>query len=305
MIVMKFGGTSVGTGERIANVGRISKRVSERVGKPPVVVVSAMSGVTNSLVRAATTAASGDADTFRAIRRELEQKHDVAITECVAEPGAAYQLRGEVKTLLDWFENLCQSICTLGELTPRGLDAVSGLGERISARITAASMASQGIPAECVQATELIITDETYGGATPLFDESTERTRARLYGKPEGRRVIRLLSVGGVRYVRPEKCDAEVVNEIAHERLIEQHGAVKKQRDDDISGQHDSEHRQGVDVHKQNDRAQKLHHAGREDRTGHCAHAGYNKHADSPCCYIGRQENEQTVQRDFDKARLP
>ena len=68
MIVMKFGGTSVGTGERIANVGRISKRARDRLGTPPVVVVSAMSGVTDSLVRAATTAASGDATPFGSIR---------------------------------------------------------------------------------------------------------------------------------------------------------------------------------------------------------------------------------------------
>jgi aspartokinase len=134
MIVMKFGGTSVGTGERIANVGRITKQVSDRVGMPPVVVVSAMSGVTNNLVRAATTAASGDADTFRAIRSELQQKHELAIAECVTDAEGAQVVRGQLTTLLTWFENLCQSIYTLGELTPRGLDAVSGLGERISAR---------------------------------------------------------------------------------------------------------------------------------------------------------------------------
>ncbi len=180
MIVMKFGGTSVGTGERIAKVGRIAKQVSDRVGMPPVVVVSAMSGVTNNLVRAATTAASGDADTFRAIRSELQQKHELAIAECVTDAEGAQVVRGQLTTLLTWFENLCQSIYTLGELTPRGLDAVSGLGERISARITAAAMRSQGLAAEAVEATELLITDDTFGNATPLFDESTQRTRARL-----------------------------------------------------------------------------------------------------------------------------
>jgi len=180
MIVMKFGGTSVGTGDRIANVARISERVRRRMGTPPVVIVSAMGGVTNSLVSAATTAASGDANAFRSVRRDLRQKHQTAIDECVSDRAVADRVSAEVTALLDWFENLCQSIYTLGELTPRGLDAVSGLGERISARIMASAMLSQGAAAEVVEATELLITDDTFGNAAPLFDESTERSRARL-----------------------------------------------------------------------------------------------------------------------------
>ena len=81
MIVMKFGGTSVGTGERIANVARIAAQVAREVGSPPVVVVSAMSGVTDSLRRAARTAAAGDRETFSIVRDELEQRHRQAIQE--------------------------------------------------------------------------------------------------------------------------------------------------------------------------------------------------------------------------------
>ena len=180
MIVMKFGGTSVGTGERIANVGRITAQVSKQFGVPPVVVVSAMSGVTDSLVRAATTASSGDRHSFRAIRDELQQKHEQAIVACVADPEHARGLRAEMESLLNWFENLCQSIYTLGELTPRGLDVVSGLGERLSARVIAAAMRSQGLKANTVEATEIIVTDNNFGGAGPLLEESTAKTRAKI-----------------------------------------------------------------------------------------------------------------------------
>jgi aspartate kinase len=180
MIVMKFGGTSVGTGDRIANVGHITAQSIEQTGVPPVVVVSAMSGVTDSLVRAATTAASGDKRTFRAIRDELQQKHEKAITTCVADAEHARGLRAEVESLLNWFENLCQSIFTLGELTPRGLDVVSGLGERLSARVVAAAMRSQGLKANTVEATEIIVTDSSFGGASPLFAETTAKARVRL-----------------------------------------------------------------------------------------------------------------------------
>ena len=180
MIVMKFGGTSVGTGERIANVGRIAAKVLRETGTPPVVVVSAMSGVTDSLVRAATTAASGDKRTFHTIRDELQQRHEQAITDCVANPEHRRGLRAEIEGLLNWFENLCTSIHTLGELTPRGLDVVSGLGERLSARITAAAMLSQGSRAHTVEATEVIVTTNEFGNGAPLFEETTVKARERL-----------------------------------------------------------------------------------------------------------------------------
>jgi aspartate kinase len=180
MIVMKFGGTSVGSGERIAKVGRIAAKTLTETGTAPVVVVSAMSGVTDSLKRAANSAAAGDGQTFHLIRDELQQRHEQAVRDCVADVEHARGLNAEIAGLLDWFETLCQSIHTLGELTLRGQDAVWGLGERLSARVTAAAMRSQGIQAQTVEATEVLVTDDTFGNAAPLLEETTERCRARL-----------------------------------------------------------------------------------------------------------------------------
>jgi aspartate kinase len=180
MVVMKFGGTSVGTGERIAHVATITQRVLAETGVAPVVIVSAMSGVTNSLREAARTAANGDATSFRTIRRELQDRHGQAIDVCVTEVDQQRGLKAEVTTLLDWLETLCQSIYTLGELTPRGMDAVSGLGERLSARLCSAAMRSQGLRAQTVEATDIIVTDANYGNAAPLLGPTTERTQARI-----------------------------------------------------------------------------------------------------------------------------
>ena len=180
MIVMKFGGTSLGTGERIANAARIAGRVAEQTGSPPVTVVSAMSGVTDSLRRAATTAAAGDKRTFGLIRDELQVRHEQAIADCVSDVEHARGLKAEIEGLLNGFETLCQSIYTLGELTARGMDAVSGLGERLSARLTAAAMRSQGLKAQMIEATDLILTDNSFGSAAPLFKETQERARACL-----------------------------------------------------------------------------------------------------------------------------
>ena len=180
MIVMKFGGTSVGTGERIANVARIAAQVRQDRGTPPVVVVSAMGGVTDSLLRAAESSASGDGRTYRLVRDELQQRHEQAIVDAGIGPEHARGLRAEITGLLDWLETLCQSMHVLGELTPRGLDVVSGLGERLSARITAATMLSQGLPCQTVEATDLIVTTDSFGGAEPLLDATTIKAQARL-----------------------------------------------------------------------------------------------------------------------------
>ncbi len=180
MIVMKFGGSSVSTGERIANVARIAAKVRNERGTPPVVVVSAMGGVTDSLVRAAESSVSGDARTYRLVRDELQQRHEQAIVDAGIGPEHARGLRAELSGLLDWFETLCQSMHTLGEVTPRGLGVVSGLGERLSARITAAAMLSQGLPSQTVEATDVIVTTANFGGAEPILDATTVKAKARL-----------------------------------------------------------------------------------------------------------------------------
>ncbi|NLT74320.1 MAG: aspartate kinase [Chloroflexi bacterium] len=180
MIVMKFGGTSVGTGERIANVARLAARTAQETGETPVVVVSAMSGVTDSLRHAARSAASGDRRTFLLIRDELQQRHEQAISDCVHDVEHARGLRAEVAALLQDFEHLCASINTLGELTARGLDAVSGLGERLSARIVAAALRSQGYNSQMVEATRIIVTNNNFGSAAPILEETSKRVRDTL-----------------------------------------------------------------------------------------------------------------------------
>ena len=78
------------------------------------------------------------------------------------------------------FSTLCHSVAVLGELTPRAMDTISGLGERINARLCAATLEALGGRAEAVDATELIVTDEHFQSATPLMGLARPRTRSRL-----------------------------------------------------------------------------------------------------------------------------
>ena len=177
-LTMKFGGTSVGTPQRIRDVAGLVA-ASVREGNQVAVVVSAMSGVTDSLIKAARTAADGDASTYRVIRDDLLIRHWQVVNE-VAAPAERNALHEEVRSALDNLENLCRAINVLGEVTPRAMDLVSSMGERFTAALTAAALRALGQPAEAILATDIIVTDSTFGNARPLMDLTAERVRARL-----------------------------------------------------------------------------------------------------------------------------
>ena len=177
-LTMKFGGTSVGSAQRIAAVAGLVGEAAQQ-GHQVAVVVSAMSGVTDALIRAARTAAEGDPTTYRSIRDDLLMRHWQVVRE-VANPQEAGALNEEIRATLDNLENLCRAIHVLGEVTPRALDLISSLGERFTASLTAAALRAQGQPAEALLATELILTDGAYGAANPDMTATREQVRSRL-----------------------------------------------------------------------------------------------------------------------------
>ncbi|HRW03953.1 MAG TPA: aspartate kinase [Caldilineaceae bacterium] len=184
MIVMKFGGTSVGTIDAFAQVAQIvAQRVAaqEASGRPGVVVVtSAMSGVTNTLIAAARKAATGDDQAHLATENALLVKHQTVAGHFIDDGSERAAVGHILDERLRDFSRLCNSIAVLGELTNRGLDVVSGLGERLCAPLLAAVLRSQGIAAEYVDAMDLIVTDEIHDGAEPLMAETEARSQARL-----------------------------------------------------------------------------------------------------------------------------
>ncbi|HXF64689.1 MAG TPA: aspartate kinase [Caldilineaceae bacterium] len=184
MIVMKFGGTSVGSAEAFAQVAAIvAQRMAEQAQTPRpgvVVVTSAMSGVTNMLIEAAQRAAAGDESFFRETENTLRVKHQSVAGQLIDDGGERAALGRIIEERLQEFTRLCSSIAVLGELTDRGLDVVSGLGERLAAPLLAAVLRARGIPAEYVDATELIVTDRVFGGAAPLMELTEPRCQARL-----------------------------------------------------------------------------------------------------------------------------
>jgi aspartate kinase len=177
--VMKFGGTSVGSAERIRKAAEIVVAAARE--KEIVVVVSAMAGVTNSLVQAAHRSAGGDAGAAAELGRTLTAKHRETLAALVSDAARRDPLQAQLDAIIEEVVNRCRGVAWLRELTPRTLDSISGVGERLSARIVAATLESLGVRSEAVEATEVIVTDDTHGGALPLETETRGRAQAALF----------------------------------------------------------------------------------------------------------------------------
>jgi aspartate kinase len=178
LIVMKFGGTSVGSAERIAQAADLAVR-SAKEGHKVVVVTSAMSGVTNKLIAAAQSAVGGSY--HKTVSDDLHEPHRQAIH--MLTPNDAARRREAidmVRQRIERFETLCKGLTMVRELTPRTLDAISGLGEMMCAPILSCAIAERGQSSRPIEATELIVTDDQFGQAEPLMDETRRRTRDRL-----------------------------------------------------------------------------------------------------------------------------
>lgn len=176
LLVMKFGGTSVGTVEAMRQAVRIIHNV--RSGwQNLVVVTSALSGVTNLLIHSATSAARGDMTAYQAAACRLSDRHHEIAEALVDDLARKHQLHQEINHLVADFSNLCQAIHVLGEASPRALDAVAALGERLSVRILAASVEAAGISSSFVESTQLIITDDHFTNALPDMTATTRRTQ--------------------------------------------------------------------------------------------------------------------------------
>jgi len=178
-LTMKFGGTSVGSAEAIAQTADIVLEQAQQWDRLAV-VVSAMSGVTDALIRGAQTAAAGDGRTYRTLVTDLRARHLGVVDALLSPNGERSQLLATVDEYLDEFATFCRSVHVLGEVTPRAMDAITSLGERISARVLAATLRQRGARSEAVDATELIVTDETFQNAAPLMDDTRARISARL-----------------------------------------------------------------------------------------------------------------------------
>ncbi len=169
MKVLKFGGTSVGSAANIKRVKDIVQAQQDDV----VVVVSALGGVTDKILKAATNAASGT-NNFHTELTEIRIQHDETIKELFNGAGVVQEIVAE---LLDELEQILTGITLVGELTAKTLDRIAGIGERISSHIVA-----HYIGAVRKDSSEFIQTDSNFGKATVDFTVTNQQIQETFAG---------------------------------------------------------------------------------------------------------------------------
>jgi aspartate kinase len=186
LITIKFGGTSVGDGARIRNAAELVAREVQR-GNRMVVVTSAMSGVTNKLVALLDelkTAAAEDQQRvpeFFRFTRSLESGHVDAAQQAIGDPQLAEDVARFLYTERHALERVLLGTHFLGELTPVGYDFIVSQGERMCVPILANCLKDLGIDAVGIGAEGCgIMTDDNYGNARPLEQETRRGVRERL-----------------------------------------------------------------------------------------------------------------------------
>ncbi len=169
MIVIKFGGTSLGDADRVANaVGIVAKRQHLR----PIVVVSALAGVTNQLIAATEAAKGGDQGGVDKILYAVLMRHEDVAMRLVQQKSDFYDIFvTRLHNELDAAKTILQGICLLREITPRAKDKVLAIGEKLSSVLFAHSMMMRTLASEAVEC-ELIETDDRFGDANPDMDKT-------------------------------------------------------------------------------------------------------------------------------------
>ena len=185
MKVLKFGGTSVGTVDSIRTlIENLKREKSER--QNPVVVLSAMSGVTNLLISMADRAANGE--DFSAHLTELENRH-FDVVKALLDVPRQNPVFTKLKLFFNQLEDLLQGIASLQELTPKTRDLVLSYGERCSTFMVS-KIADQNVgEAIYADASELIKTDSTYGQAR-VQTELTELLIKNFYEENRGKLIF-------------------------------------------------------------------------------------------------------------------
>ncbi|HEU4403145.1 MAG TPA: aspartate kinase [Candidatus Polarisedimenticolia bacterium] len=177
MVVMKFGGTSLAGASEIRQVGQIIRRFQAR---RPVVVVSAMAGVTDDLIALADQAVAGQPREVGRRLDRLQARHRSVLRALRLPAAEAERLGRHLEALFSELEGVCHGVMLLRELSQRSLDLISSFGERLSAHLVAAHLKQIGLKSGFVDGRDHIVTDDSHGAATVDFEVTTRHLRRGL-----------------------------------------------------------------------------------------------------------------------------
>ena len=186
MVVMKFGGTSVADQlaiERLIAIVRAQRQGDAQQeggdARGPIVVVSALSKVTDRLLGVAANAGAGDLDGARTNLRDLRHRH-ITVAQVINDAVQREEVVAFIDRAFDELERIVQALAVLQEVSPRWFDSIAATGEVLSSRIVASALTSYGLPGTWIDARRAMVTDGEHTTAAPLFPETTSALMAHV-----------------------------------------------------------------------------------------------------------------------------
>jgi aspartate kinase len=177
MVVQKFGGTSVADADAIARLIAIVRRAHTRDGRGPAVVVSAMGGVTDTLLALAADAAAGVARDAIVRLADVQRRHEEAARRLAPDDTSLLEEIGrEVRRL----ESVVGALAVLRDVSLRSLDMIVATGELLSSRLVVSALQHAGVPATWVDPRTLVITNDDHTRAVPRMPETKAAMRSLL-----------------------------------------------------------------------------------------------------------------------------
>jgi aspartokinase/homoserine dehydrogenase 1 len=173
LLVMKFGGTSMGSAERIRVAAAIC--AEQKVQRPVLAVVSAMSGVTDLLLATLRHAEADDEAGVESSIQTLSDRHENTCNELLSDPTRCGRATSGIRDLISDFRRIAHGMLMLGDRPPRSVDEAIAIGERLSALMIAEYLEATGIPARAINSADVIVTDAVFGNATPIMEATRQK----------------------------------------------------------------------------------------------------------------------------------
>jgi len=194
-IVMKFGGTSVGDTEPIRQAANTVRQYSLD-DHQIVVVVSAMSKVTDLILTTINAARVGNANEMAQGLKQLSDRHDRTLSD-LFKGEYLESLSREIRAVMQRLRDFCSAVLLLGSATPQVMDMALPLGEQMSALIFAARLNQLGVKAKFIDSSRVLVTDDKFGDASPDMDTTRNKCHQVLHPLLEQRNIPVVMGYSG------------------------------------------------------------------------------------------------------------
>jgi aspartate kinase len=180
-VVMKFGGTGVDSCQNLINLSDLITKYKKVDGYKIVVVVSAVRGVTDSILNFSSSITKHENVSVQDFLEKLRCTHLRIIEGCINDKELQGMATNRITNILGELKDILGGIAILREVTPKSLDYLLSFGERLSASMVSFALQDRGEAVECLTGKEAgIMTDSNFGSAKPLMDTTKLRVRRRI-----------------------------------------------------------------------------------------------------------------------------